>query len=133
MLSSLTKGLLRIANSLPRLDLAAVLYPTKRMKQAVAELYANIIQFFLRAQKWYQEGKIRHAIHSITRPVELRYNDLIEGIEECSSNLDKLAWAGSQAEQRDMHSEIKELRSGQVRSEELLFELKKLLICQYTD
>ena len=95
MLSSLAKGLSKIAECLPRVDLVTVLYPTKRMKRAVADLYANAMRFLIRAQDWYREGKLLHALHSITRLVELRYKDLIEDIKECSINIDKLALAGS--------------------------------------
>jgi hypothetical protein len=131
MLSSLTKALVKIANALPRLELVAVLYPTRRMKEAVAELYASIMRFFIRARDWYMEGKVLHAIHSITRPVELRYKDIIEDIEQCSTDVDQLAWACSHAEQRDMHSEVKSLRVAQSRSEEILLGVKNLIICGF--
>jgi hypothetical protein len=129
MISSLAKGLSQIGDCLPRLQLASVLYPTKMMKSAVAELYAYIIQFCIRAQDWYQEGKVFHVLHSITRPVELRYADLIEEIERCSRNVDGLAVAGSQAEQRDMHVELQQLIKRQQKSDETLLEMKQLIIC----
>ena len=129
LLSSFTKTLSQIANTLPRVELIAVLYPTRRMKETVAELYANIIRFLIRARDWCMEGKRWHALHSITRPAELRCKDLIEDIQQCSIDVDKLAWACSQAEQRDMHSEVKRLSGSQTRVEGIVLEMKQIIIC----
>lgn len=126
--AALAKGLSQIADSLPRIELATILYPTNRMKQAVAELYAHIIRFFVRAQEWYQQGKLRHAWDSFARPAELRYNDLIQQIEDCTREVDNLATAGARAEQRDIHLELRELTKKQKESETLLLEMRGLMI-----
>ena len=70
----LAKGLCKIADSLPQIELVTLLYPTRRLKQAVSELYALVIRFLLRAQDWYQESKPMHILHSPTRPVELPWS-----------------------------------------------------------
>jgi hypothetical protein len=132
MISSLAKGLSQIGDCLPRLPLASLLFPTKMMKSAVAELYAYIIRFCIRAQDWYQEGKLRHMVHAITRPVELRYADLIEEIERCSRNVEGIALAGSQAEQRDIHVGVQDLIKLQQASDKTLLEVKQLMICTVT-
>jgi hypothetical protein len=44
-IACLSKGIARIAAVLPRVELAALLYPTKRMKVATEELYAYILHF----------------------------------------------------------------------------------------
>ena len=79
------------------------------MKQAVSVLYALIIKFLLRALEWYEEGKIAHAIHSITKPAALRYDDLLEDIGRATRRIADLAMTSSQAEQRDMHNELQAL------------------------
>ena len=79
------------------------------MKQAVSVLYALIIKFLLRALEWYEEGKIAHAIHSITKPAALRYDDLLEDIGRATRRIADLAVTSSQAEQRDMHHELRAL------------------------
>jgi hypothetical protein len=86
-----------------------MLYPTKKMRHAVAELYAFIIRFLMRAQDWYHENKLRHILHSLTRPVELRFADLIDEMEACTRTVDNLASAGARAEQRDMHLKLQVL------------------------
>lgn len=94
---------------LPRIEIAAYLYPTNAVKQAVSALYAHIIKFLLRALDWYEEGRIAHAIHSITKPAALRYDDLLEDIRRATRRLADLAITSSQAEQRDMHHELQTL------------------------
>jgi hypothetical protein len=108
-LATLSSALCDIADKLPRVDLATRLYPTQRMKHAVAVLYADILTFLIRAHVWYQESKLSHALHSFTRPSELRYADLLKNISYHSHNVTDLAVAGSQVEQRDMHLEQKEM------------------------
>ncbi|KAI9781875.1 MAG: hypothetical protein M1839_005669 [Geoglossum umbratile] len=103
LLAQLCKALSQIADALPRINLKLLLYPTERIKSAVATLYAQVIEFFRRAMNWYAEGKIKHVISSIIRPYALRFKDLVEEMENCSRNVDQLAVAAAQAEQRDMH------------------------------
>lgn len=65
----------------------------------------------MRALDWYKESRLLHVFHSITRPAELRYNDLIEDIAYSTRRVQDLALASSQAELRDMHTKLKELMS----------------------
>ena len=120
MTRCLAKGLCQIAETLPKIDFAVTLYPTERMKRAVAELYAQVIRFLIRAQDWYEESRASHVLHSITRPVELRYADLISDIKDCSMLVEGLASAGAQAEQRDMHIKIRELAKNQAEMQQLI-------------
>jgi len=108
VIATLAKAISQIADTLPRAELASILYPTDRMKATVADLYASILRFLIRAQDWYEEGKLHHFLHSITRPIELRYNDLLEQISQSSCIIDQLAVSGQQAEFRDMHDRINE-------------------------
>jgi hypothetical protein len=118
----LSKGLSQIADVLPRVEFAHALYPTSRMQQAVSEIYSKIIRFFLRAERWFQQGKMRHAWEALSRPTELYYSDLIQDVSECTKAIEVLATTGAQAEQRDMHLEIQQLGK-QVQ------EMRGLLIC----
>ncbi|RYC62791.1 hypothetical protein CHU98_g3423 [Xylaria longipes] len=47
-----------------------------------------------------------HMLHAITRPAELRYNDLLATISSLSQSLTENALDSSHAEQRDMHTDI---------------------------
>ena len=125
MVSSLAKALSQIADALPRVELSTLLYPTERMKQAVMELYAYLIRFFIRAHDWYHESNLLHVLHSITRPAELRYKDLISNVSDCSRRIDRLALSGAQAEQRDMHKKIEVVIAKLEHSDTVLVEMKE--------
>lgn len=73
------------------------------MKRAVSILYAYLIRFFVRAHSWYREGAWRRILHSVTRPPELRYGDIVHKIEECSEAVEKLTASCGWKEIRDMH------------------------------
>lgn len=102
----LATGLNQIADILPRAELNLQLYPTPQTKQVIVDIYAQILKFLLRALRWYQESKLKHVIHSITRPIELRYDDLMAKISSLSLRMTDSASASSHAEQRDMHTAI---------------------------
>ncbi len=99
----LAKSLALVAEAMPRVELVALLYPTLRMQKAVEELYAALLKFLIRAHDWYNETPFLHALHSITRPPELRYQDLLAQITHCSRTVYQLAVSGSQAELRVVH------------------------------
>lgn len=83
------------------------------MYQVVVSIYAYILRFLIRSLGWYQESRLKHALHAITRPLELRYNDILDKISALSQNLNEIGQAGAHAEQRDMHSSIRQLLQGQ--------------------
>jgi hypothetical protein len=47
---------------------------------------------------------------SVMRPYALRFEDLVQSIERCSENVDQLAVCAAQAEQRDMHILLVEIK-----------------------
>ncbi|KAH6875179.1 hypothetical protein BKA58DRAFT_437169 [Alternaria rosae] len=98
------------------------------MTDAVEGLYAQIIRFLIRAHDWCQEGTLRHIIHSVTRPAELRYHDVLENIETGSRNIEQLAIAGSQMELRQMHTIVKLMADRVEKSESTIFEMKCMMI-----
>jgi hypothetical protein len=108
---TIVTGLCDIADALPRVELAGILYPTPMMKQAIATLYAHIISFLIRALEWYESSKLTRAVQSITKPAALRYDDIVRDIYKSSQTVAALAVASSQAEQRDMHDQIQSLVS----------------------
>ena len=130
MIKALAKSFCQIADSLPSIEFALTLYPTLRMKQAVAELYAHVIRFLIRAQDWYQESRPLHILHALTRPVELRYADIIGDVDRCTSSVYGLASAGAQAEQRDIHLELQEMASKQKATDAILLEVRQIVISE---
>ncbi|KAF6814632.1 hypothetical protein CPLU01_14354 [Colletotrichum plurivorum] len=103
IITRLSDGLVQIANLLPRADLTLRLYPIPYMRRFIEDIYAHTIRFLIRALRWYQESKFKHVIHAITRPSELRYDDILSTISSLSRSMSDAAQTSSQAEQRDMH------------------------------
>lgn len=102
-LKLLSTSLLEVAQRLPRVEVFSMLYPTKQFCLATESLYAAILEFLLIAHAWCNESKFRHIYHSFTRPHELRYQDLLERITDCTNNILELADVGSHTEIRVMH------------------------------
>src|SRR5258708_6653080 len=103
------KTLAKIADVLPRSELASILYPTEAMATAVSHLYANILRFFVQALKLYKKNRFSRAISSIASPWGIASKDIVEEIDEASRRVDALASAASRAEIRDLHILIRDL------------------------
>jgi len=68
-----------------------------------------------------------HMVHAITRPAELRYDDLLHKISALSRNLTELALVISHAEQRDLHIKVQQQISGQSNMQSGLEKLTTLV------
>ncbi|KAI3331598.1 hypothetical protein HD806DRAFT_477859 [Xylariaceae sp. AK1471] len=111
--TTIAQALTQIADTLPQVELSSILYPTEQMSIAVADLYSYVLKFLVRAYDWYEEGALKHMLHSITKPVELQYADLLGDISRCSRQIKDLSFLGQQAETRDMHDKM-EKKLGQI-------------------
>jgi len=129
VLAVIPKAISQIADSLPRVELASILYPTEGMKTAISDLYAHILRFLIRARDWYEEGTLRRWLHSITRPAELRYNDLLEQIAQSSRLIDQLAAYGSQAEIRNINNKLDMVLTELDRSNSIVKDLRTSFTC----
>ena len=114
MVKKLAKGLCQIADILPRANLTLILYPTPRMQDTLARLYASVMQFMSKAILWYKQGKLKHSISSIFNPWGLSFQDTMESIKDDSIRLDRLSDIAAKAELRDTHVEVIELRKNWV-------------------
>ncbi|KAI1329013.1 hypothetical protein F5Y16DRAFT_367168 [Xylariaceae sp. FL0255] len=109
----LTKATTQIALRLPRMKALSQLYQTSQMRQALESLYSCILEFLLMAHNWCNESRIQHIVHSLTRPHELRYGELLRRITDCSENILELAALGSQAEIRTIRK-VQESEMGDI-------------------
>ncbi|KAJ0163678.1 hypothetical protein CTA2_2590 [Colletotrichum tanaceti] len=103
-LQIVAKSTWEVGMRLSRVKIVSTIYPTANMRVAVEDLYSHILEFLLIAHSWCNESRLRHLIHSFTRPHELQYDDLLQRIGVASDNITKLAAVGSQAELRVMHT-----------------------------
>jgi len=103
LIEELAKALTLISDVLPGIKLSARLYQTKEMKDAVANMYGNIIHFFQGAARWYKKSSAGRALSSILKPFELEYQDTVDQIKCCSETINNLAQGASRAEIRDVN------------------------------
>lgn len=99
-------ALCEISEHLPSVELVLALYPTAVIKHAASMLYAHILRFLVRALNYYEESRLMRAVHTITRPAALRYQDLIDLIRRDADAVRKHAAMSSQAEIRAIHGRI---------------------------
>ncbi|KAK1706644.1 hypothetical protein BDP67DRAFT_167311 [Colletotrichum lupini] len=111
-LKIVAKSTWEVGVRLSRVKIISTIYPTANMRVAVENLYSCILEFLLIAHSWCKESKLRHLIHSFTRPHKLQYDDLLQRISVASDNITELATVGSQAELRVMHT----AHSGKLKS-----------------
>ncbi|TVY62921.1 hypothetical protein LSUE1_G006129 [Lachnellula suecica] len=111
MTKQLAKAYSMVADLMPRTDFTLVHYPTARMKEAIAQLYALIILFTSKAVAWYKKGPFLHSVSAMARPWALNWKDSVEEIAEQSRRVESLARIAAQAELRDTRLEVKTLRS----------------------
>ncbi|KAK8108451.1 hypothetical protein PG984_014252 [Apiospora sp. TS-2023a] len=78
LLTEISKAVSRIGDMLPRTELHSELYPTERMREAVALLYAQIIEFALMAVRWFKKGKIMHSVAAI----QSRQNEILVDLRD---------------------------------------------------
>jgi len=123
LLAEISKAISRIADVLPRAELHLGLYPTERMKETIALLYAKIIKFVQCAISYYKKGRLSKSITAIVKPFALSFKEIVEEIAECSKRADELANSASKAELRDMRIETHNLRA-EVR--DLRFQVREL-------
>ncbi|KAF5484808.1 hypothetical protein CGCS363_v014092 [Colletotrichum siamense] len=123
LLVEVSKAVSRIADVLPRTELHSLLYSTPRMQENVAQLYAKILEFSIKAIQFYKKGKLSHSIASIVKPFSLNFKPIIEEIRERSIRVDELAGALSKAEIRDLHVKVHGLSQS-------VAQLTEMMVCE---
>ncbi|TGJ78879.1 hypothetical protein E0Z10_g9880 [Xylaria hypoxylon] len=89
------------------------------MKFALAEIYANMIRFLVHAQGWFDQSRLMRGLHSITKPKELQYDDLLADIRSSTANFRNLAVTAAQAEQRAMHLLLLEVKQMMITNQQI--------------
>lgn len=86
LITQLSKTLTQIALALPRANVKMLLWPTPQIIREVSHLYAYIIKFLQRAISWYSEGRLKHLITAVFRPMPLRFPGCTRGNQQLLSN-----------------------------------------------
>ncbi|KAF2736243.1 hypothetical protein EJ04DRAFT_598270, partial [Polyplosphaeria fusca] len=130
LVKELAKALCRIGDALPQAEFHLLLYPTTTMTNLIATLYVNIIKFSRRAMKWFSENRALHLIKSITHPYSLRFQDMVENIQETSQRIQSLALNLSLGELRKTRLELESSRRDQQSIHAIASETKAKLDCR---
>jgi hypothetical protein len=125
LLAEISKAISRIADVLPRAELHLGLYPTERMKETIALLYAKIIKFVQSAIGYYKKNRLSKSITAIVKPFALSFKEIVDEIAECSKRADELANSASKAELRDLRLETRNLRAEVL---DLRFQVRELSV-----
>ena len=126
LIDCITKAIALIGEALPQSLLFATLYPTG-MSRAVRDLCAYILEFFIRAHRWYTWTTSRKAISSIIRPAELKYDDLLDEIQKLSQDIDPIREISWQARMRDSSLRLETISKQLQASEPTFQELERLM------
>jgi hypothetical protein len=101
------------------------------MRNAVSQLYASILHFFLQALSWYKKSRIRRAFSSLVNPFDLEYKDTVEQIHSLTSVIRHIATAESHSEVRDMNLELGTIRKDQTKLIERVDTMIKLATSRF--
>ncbi|ORX99892.1 hypothetical protein BCR34DRAFT_606474 [Clohesyomyces aquaticus] len=127
VIHQLSKACSYIADVLPRTEMSLILYPTERMMEAVAQLYAKVMEFMLETIKWYRQGKIGHAWAAISRPWSIGLKEHAVVIGEQARRVDKIASLAMKAEVRDTRIQVLEMQELLKSSQQQIYELSEVM------
>ncbi|KAH7144377.1 hypothetical protein B0J13DRAFT_555075 [Dactylonectria estremocensis] len=119
--SKVAEAFSAISSSLPELNfLAKQLYPVSHIQQTLASMYTHIIDFCIRALKWYQKatgGVFKRAFAAMKNPWSLEFEDVVHQIKVANMRIREQADVAHKAETRhisltmsDVQLEVKNLR-----------------------
>lgn len=125
LVKNLAKACSCIAEALPHTDLSLILYPTPAIREAVAQLYAAIVKFALRALRWYQKGKLAHVAAAIASPWALGFEEELAEVSRHARSVQELAQSAARAEMRELRFQVQQGRSDQQQTRLELSHLKR--------
>jgi hypothetical protein len=111
--SKIAQCFAEIGSVLPEAEfIAQRLYPVKNIQTTLASIYVQIIEFCIRATRWYdrmQTNFVRKALHSALRSWPLEFEDIKFNIDTHVRRLREQSTLAHQAETRDMHREMSDI------------------------
>jgi hypothetical protein len=81
------------------------------MKELVTTIYVQIMKFAQRAVSWYRASKLKHFFSALAHPYSLRFQDIVEKINETSIRIEKLAATMRLVEGREIHVGTRKIHS----------------------
>ncbi|KAK3989041.1 hypothetical protein QBC44DRAFT_94922 [Cladorrhinum sp. PSN332] len=112
--ANIARAFAEIAAVLPEAEfLAQTLYPTQRMRNTLANAYVQIIEFCIRATKWYgnvTKSMRKKVFGAVFKTWPLEFHDIRQNIEAQFRRLREQAAIAHQAETREIHIQVRDLR-----------------------
>jgi hypothetical protein len=103
LLTGLAKILTKVSGALPQIEIHLDLYDEPLLQQAVEKVYGIFIELFHEMVRFYEESPLKHAWKSFSQPLSIRFNPLIDAIDEQSRFMHDFASALAKKEQHSMY------------------------------
>lgn len=112
--SKLAQAFAEIGAVLPEVNFVAQkLYPIEGIQVALANAYAQIIEFCIRATRWYDRIRrniVKRVLGAVTKTWPLEFQDIRHNIDVQFRRLRELSIVAHQAETRAIHTKIAEIK-----------------------
>ncbi|KAH8897671.1 hypothetical protein GQ53DRAFT_837507 [Thozetella sp. PMI_491] len=112
--SNVAEAFASVGDALPEANfLVQQLYPVAQMQRTLQVLYKHIIDFCIRALKWYQRatrGIVQQAVVAVKNPWPLEFQDVARKIRETMARLREQSAIAHQAETRHIANMLSEIR-----------------------
>lgn len=112
--SKIAQAFAEIGDVLPEVEfISQNLYPTERIQLTLANAYAQIIEFCIRATRWYDKTRrstVKKVFSAVIRPWPLEFQDIKMKIDSQFKRLREQSAVAHQAETREIHVKLGEIR-----------------------
>lgn len=112
--SKIAQSFAEIGEVLPEAEfISQSLYPTQRIRYTLASVYAQIVEFCIRATKWYdrlRQSPVKKVLGAVFKTWPLEFQDIKVKIDVQLRRLREQSAVAHQAETREMHIQISEIQ-----------------------
>ncbi|KAK0634098.1 hypothetical protein B0T14DRAFT_86339 [Immersiella caudata] len=112
--SKIARAFAEIGDVLPEVEFVSKkLYPTERIQLTLSNVYAQVVEFCIRATKWYnktRQSPIKKVFSAIVKPWPLEFHDVKMSIDSQFRRLREQSAIAHQAETRDIHVKLGEIQ-----------------------
>ena len=112
--TKIAQAFTEIGDVLPEAEfISQNLYPTERIQLTLANVYAQIIEFCIRATRWYDKTRrstVKKVFSAVVKPWPLEFQDIKMKIDSQFKRLREQSAVAHQAETREIHVKLSEIR-----------------------
>lgn len=112
--NKIAQAFAEIGAVLPEIDFVAQkLYPVKSIQITLARVYAQILEFCMRATRWYDKirrSPVKKVLSAVLKAWPLEFQDIRLNIDTQFRRLREQSAVAHQAETRDIHAKINDIR-----------------------